>query len=78
MASRDARSQSGESSVLPPWGLGVPQVRLMKDQLIMARAYASIAVQSGNTKLGKELKARIKDSSKALGEAERDTDLARK
>lgn len=72
-------SSSGSSWQASMFREGQDQmVRLIKDQLIMARAYASIASQSGNSKLAKELKARLKESIKSLGDAEKDTDLAHK
>lgn len=55
---------------------GDQMVRLIQDQLIMARAYMAIAQQHGDSKLAKELKNRIKDSTKSLGEATTDAELA--
>ncbi|KAJ7529196.1 hypothetical protein O6H91_15G037300 [Diphasiastrum complanatum] len=51
-------------------------VRLMKDQLIMARVYASIAQARHNTHLFQSLKLRITESQRSLGEASIDADLA--
>ncbi|KAG6553710.1 hypothetical protein Mapa_004625 [Marchantia paleacea] len=50
-------------------------VRLMRDQLIMARAYAAIAESSNNGRLLRELKAKIKENIKLLGEANVDSEL---
>ncbi|KAL2654118.1 hypothetical protein R1flu_022246 [Riccia fluitans] len=50
-------------------------VRLMRDQLIMARAYASIAESANNGRLLRELKLKIKDNIKLLGEANVDSEL---
>ncbi|KAL9239716.1 hypothetical protein vseg_014011 [Gypsophila vaccaria] len=53
------------------------RVTQMKDQVIRARAYLSFAITSGNTHLVKELRLRIKEVQRALGEARRDADLPR-
>lgn len=50
-------------------------VRLMRDQMIMARVYLSIAKMKNKLDLCQELLARLKESQRALGEATVDTDL---
>lgn len=50
-------------------------VRLMRDQLIMARVYSSIAKSKDKLQLYEELLARIKDSHRAVGDATSDSDL---
>ncbi|XP_058098675.1 polygalacturonate 4-alpha-galacturonosyltransferase [Magnolia sinica] len=50
-------------------------VRLMRDQIIMARVYSSIAKLKNNLRLYQELLARIKESQRALGDANADEDL---
>lgn len=50
-------------------------VRLMRDQMIMARVYSSIAKKKNKLDLYQELLARLKDSQRALGEANADEDL---
>ncbi|RWR81789.1 polygalacturonate 4-alpha-galacturonosyltransferase-like protein [Cinnamomum micranthum f. kanehirae] len=50
-------------------------VRLMRDQMIMARVYSSIAKRKNEVNLYQELLARLKDSQRALGEANTDEDL---
>ncbi|PON37386.1 Galacturonosyltransferase [Parasponia andersonii] len=50
-------------------------VRLMRDQIIMARVYLSIAKMKGKLDLIQELQARLKESQRALGEASSDADL---
>eukprot|EP00897_Mesotaenium_endlicherianum_P001939 jgi/Mesen1/1773/ME000014S01178 len=50
-------------------------VRLMRDQLIMAKGYVAIAQQAGNARLVRELRIKIKDSQRALGEASQDSEL---
>ncbi|XXG66059.1 hypothetical protein AAC387_Pa05g3610 [Persea americana] len=50
-------------------------VRLIRDQMIMARVYSSIAKRKNEINLYQELLARLKDSQRALGEANTDEDL---
>lgn len=50
-------------------------VRLIRDQLIMARAYLSLAQQDGDSKMARELKVRLKDNTKSLAEATEDSEL---
>ncbi|CAM6093758.1 unnamed protein product [Calypogeia fissa] len=50
-------------------------VRIMRDQLIMARAYAAIAESSNNARLLRDLKLKIKDNQKVLEDAEVDVEL---
>ncbi|KAK1325118.1 Polygalacturonate 4-alpha-galacturonosyltransferase [Acorus calamus] len=50
-------------------------VRLMRDQMIMARVYSVIAKSSNKLKLHEELSNRLKESQRALGEAISDSDL---
>ncbi|XP_062090179.1 polygalacturonate 4-alpha-galacturonosyltransferase isoform X1 [Humulus lupulus] len=50
-------------------------VRLMRDQIIMARVYLSIAQMKGKLDLYQELQTRLKESQRALGEASSDSDL---
>ncbi|CAH9096952.1 unnamed protein product [Cuscuta europaea] len=52
-------------------------VRLMRDQVIMARVYLSIAGMKKRADLAAELLQRIKESQRALGEASSDSDLPR-
>lgn len=52
-------------------------VRLMRDQVIMARVYLSIAGMKKRADLAAELQQRIKESQRALGEASSDSDLPR-
>lgn len=52
-------------------------VRLIRDQLIMARVYASLAHSHNLIELQHELNFRIKESRHVLGEANVDADLAR-
>lgn len=54
------------------------RIRQMKDQLVRARAYLNFATNSGNTHLVKELKLRIKEVERAVGEVKRDKDLPRR
>ncbi|KAJ7296180.1 hypothetical protein O6H91_Y139300 [Diphasiastrum complanatum] len=52
-------------------------VRLMRDQLIMARAYASIAQARQNDQLLRDVRFRLRDSQRCVGEASFDADLCR-
>ncbi|KAK3132840.1 hypothetical protein QOZ80_6AG0528440 [Eleusine coracana subsp. coracana] len=52
-------------------------VRLMRDQLIMARVYSALAKSKNKTDLYQELQTRIKESHRAVGEATTDADLHR-
>lgn len=52
-------------------------VRLIRDQLIMARVYASLAHSHNMIGLQRELNLRIKESRHVLGEANLDADLPR-
>ncbi|KAK1295848.1 Polygalacturonate 4-alpha-galacturonosyltransferase [Acorus calamus] len=52
-------------------------VRLMRDQMIMARVYSAIAKSSNKLALHQELSNRLKESQRALGEANSDSDLHR-
>ena len=50
-------------------------VRLMRDQIIMARVYLSIARMKNNLELYRELQTQLKESQHALGETNLDADL---
>eukprot|EP00250_Pteridium_aquilinum_P013792 c21576_g1_i1 orf=932-3031(+) len=52
-------------------------IRLIRDQLIMARVYASLAHSHSMIDLQRELNLRIKESRHVLGEANLDADLPR-
>ncbi|KAJ4956457.1 hypothetical protein NE237_013240 [Protea cynaroides] len=52
-------------------------VRLMRDQMIMGKVYASIAKMKNKLDLYQELLARLKESQRTLGEANVDADLSR-
>ncbi|KAM7496051.1 hypothetical protein LguiA_020465 [Lonicera macranthoides] len=51
------------------------KLEVMKDQLIMAKAYLSFAPPNNNSHLVKELKLRIKEQERAMGESTKDSDL---
>ncbi|XP_010272612.1 PREDICTED: polygalacturonate 4-alpha-galacturonosyltransferase-like [Nelumbo nucifera] len=51
-------------------------VRLMRDQMIMARVYSGIAKMKNKLELDHELLVRLKESQRALGEATTDADLS--
>ncbi|KAK9070131.1 hypothetical protein SSX86_010531 [Deinandra increscens subsp. villosa] len=54
------------------------KIKEMKDQLIRAKAYLSFAVPAGNAHLIKELRLRIKELERAMGEVTKDSDLSRR
>ncbi|KAJ9563398.1 hypothetical protein OSB04_008558 [Centaurea solstitialis] len=78
------RSKSVDSAVLGKYSIWRKEtdnenvdstVRLMRDQIIMARVYVSIANMKNKTNMAHELQNRIKESQRALGDATTDTDL---
>lgn len=50
-------------------------VRLMRDQMIMARVYLSLAKMKNKLDLYEELQARLRESQRSLGDATSDGDL---
>ncbi|VVB06468.1 unnamed protein product [Arabis nemorensis] len=80
------RSKSVDSAVLGKYSIwrrenendnSDSNIRLMRDQVIMARVYSGIAKLKNKTDLLQELQARLKDSQRVLGEATSDADLPR-
>lgn len=78
------RSKSVDSAVLGKYSIWRKEnenenadstVRLMRDQMIMARVYISLATMKNKLDLGRELQNRLKESQRALGEATADSDL---
>ncbi|CDP08918.1 unnamed protein product [Coffea canephora] len=78
------RSKSVDSAVLGKYSIWRKEnenenadstVRLMRDQMIMARVYISLAMMKDKPDLGRELQNRLKESQRALGEATTDSDL---
>ncbi|KAI7733070.1 hypothetical protein M8C21_022525 [Ambrosia artemisiifolia] len=53
------------------------RVRYLKDQLIRARVYLSLSSTRNNVQFNRELRARMKDVQRALGDASKDADLPR-
>lgn len=51
------------------------QVRQLKDQIIRAKVYLSLPVIRKNPNYIRELRLRIKDVQRALGDATKDADL---
>ncbi|KAG5386482.1 hypothetical protein IGI04_037952 [Brassica rapa subsp. trilocularis] len=81
------RSKSVDSAVLGKYSIwrrenendnSDSNIRLMRDQVIMARVYCGIAKLKNKTELLQELQARIKDSQRVLAEATTDADLPRR
>jgi alpha-1,4-galacturonosyltransferase len=50
-------------------------VRLMRDQMIMARVYLALAKTNNKNDIYQELQTRLKESQRTLGEATMDADL---
>ncbi|KAJ8556322.1 hypothetical protein K7X08_023080 [Anisodus acutangulus] len=80
------RSNSVDSSVLGKYSIWRKEnenenidskVRLMRDQMIMARVYIGIATMKKKSGLAQELQKQLKESRRALGEAISDADLSR-
>uniref|UniRef100_M4DD85 Hexosyltransferase n=1 Tax=Brassica campestris TaxID=3711 RepID=M4DD85_BRACM len=80
------RSKSVDSAVLGKYSIwrrenendnSDSNIRLMRDQAIMARVYSGLAKLKNKTELLQELQARIKDRQRVLGESTTDSDLPR-
>ncbi|XP_030474392.2 polygalacturonate 4-alpha-galacturonosyltransferase [Syzygium oleosum] len=78
------RSKSVDSAVLGKYSIWRKEnenenadstLRFMRDQMIMARVYLTIAKMKNKLDLYQELQTRIKESQRALGEASGDADL---
>lgn len=78
------RSKSVDSAVLGKYSIWRKEnenentdstVRLMRDQIIMARVYISLGTMKNKSGLVQELQNRLKESQRALGEATADSDL---
>lgn len=78
------RSKSVDSSVLGKYSIWRKEnenensdstVRLMRDQIIMARVYLGIAKMKNKLDFYQQLQTRLKESQRALGDASADTDL---
>lgn len=54
------------------------KIKEMKDQLIRAKAYLSFAIPAANAHLIKELRLRMKELERAMGEVTKDSDLTRR
>ncbi|XP_051139099.1 polygalacturonate 4-alpha-galacturonosyltransferase-like [Andrographis paniculata] len=78
------RSKSVDSAVLGKYSIWRKEidsdnadstVRLIRDQMIMARVYVSLARMKNKLDLVNELQIRLKESQRSLGEATTDSDL---
>jgi alpha-1,4-galacturonosyltransferase len=70
----------GSFSVWRPQGLSTSSdtnVRIMRDQLIMARAYANMAMTHNDARLLRDLKYRIRENTKVLEDVTVDSQLPR-
>lgn len=81
------RSKSVDSAVLGKYNIWRKEnenenadatIRLMRDQILMARVFLSIAKMKNKLQLYQELQTQIKESQRALGEATSDADLHRR
>ena len=54
------------------------QVRYLKDQLIRGKVYLSLSATRNNAHFIRELRQRIKEVQRALGDATKDSELPRK
>lgn len=81
------RSKAVDSAVLGKYSLwrrenenekADANVRLMRDQMIMARIYSVLAKSRDKLDLYQELLARIKESQRSLGEATADAELPKR
>ncbi|XP_068329189.1 polygalacturonate 4-alpha-galacturonosyltransferase-like [Pyrus communis] len=79
------RSKSVDSAVLGKYSIWRKEnenensdstVRLIRDQIIMARVYLSIAKMKNKPDLFQQLQTRLKESQRAVGEATADADLS--
>ena len=79
------RSKSVDTSVLGKYNIWRKEnenentdstLRLMRDQMIMARVYISIAKMKNKPDLLQELQTRLKESQRALGDVTNDADLS--
>ncbi|KAG6434665.1 hypothetical protein SASPL_106305 [Salvia splendens] len=78
------RSKSVDSAVLGKYSIWRRDIdsentdstiRLIRDQMIMARVYTSLARMKNKTDLANELQNRLKESQRSLGDANVDSDL---
>lgn len=53
-------------------------VKQMKDQVIRAKVYLKFASPGNNSQLVKELKLRIKELERVVGDATKDSDLSKR
>ncbi|KVH94337.1 hypothetical protein Ccrd_003601 [Cynara cardunculus var. scolymus] len=74
------RATLGHDQDVPPPARRVidKKIKEMKDQLIRAKAYLSFAIPASNAHLIKELRLRIKELERAMGEVSKDSDLSKR
>uniref|UniRef100_A0A6N2LC02 Hexosyltransferase n=1 Tax=Salix viminalis TaxID=40686 RepID=A0A6N2LC02_SALVM len=80
----EAKGQSNQTTAQHDQNMRSPvrrftdeKVKQMKDDLIRAKAYLSMTPPGSNSHLVKELRLRIKESERAVGAANKDSDLSR-
>ncbi|KAJ6773780.1 GALACTURONOSYLTRANSFERASE 4-RELATED [Salix purpurea] len=81
----EAKGQSNQTTAQHDQNMRSPvrrftdeKVKQMKDDLIRAKAYLSMTPPGSNSHLVKELRLRIKESERAVGAANKDSDLSRR
>lgn len=62
----------------PSWSQANERIRVMKDQLIAAKAYLNSAPPNSNSDFVKDLRQLIKELEHVVGEAKRDSDLSKR
>lgn len=68
-----SKDEERNTQIVPPDA----RVRQLKDQLIRAKVYLSLSATRNNPHFIRELRLRIKEVQRALGEATKDSDLSR-
>jgi alpha-1,4-galacturonosyltransferase len=68
----DTRKQNDQTAIPDA------RVRQLKDQLVRARVYLSLSGTRNNPHFSRELRGRIKEVHRALGDASKDSELPRK
>lgn len=75
-----SRTTLGHDLDIQPQARMVMDVKIkeMKDQLIRAKTYLNFAMPAGNAHLIKELRLRIKELERAMGDVSKDSELSRR
>lgn len=76
--SRPEEVQRGQNVQSHPRRALDEKVKEVKDQLIRAKAFLNFVPLGSNSNFVKEIKLRIKDLERAVGEVTKDSDLSRR